>query len=308
MITDGASRADLLARGDQAVWSALVRTAGSALQHGWTFPEWAALVSEPSRNLGRQAQTRHRGSKVTQLTGPQYERKIAKAWDAARSWLAKEAAPATTPEDLAATITAIRLLVEDADADLTASERAILAYAANEAERLNTTRPALPRKTMLQAASLGLTAARTALRLLDRKGLLVLEVHGRPAGANAKAERRRSNCYRLPIPGTPGAPSYLYRGTRSVVPRTHLCGAPASPTRGAPSISVVPPESSPDPSQEESVITVTVSARDADTLRAQLAELLAGTDVRIQTSPPPDLTVLPGGKVTKTPPDDKATA
>jgi hypothetical protein len=65
LIRDGAPAADLARRGDSAVWSALLSTATSARQRGWTFPEWAAYVSEARSNLGRQARIKRGRTELT---------------------------------------------------------------------------------------------------------------------------------------------------------------------------------------------------------------------------------------------------
>ena len=61
LIRDGVSTAELRARGDRAVWSALVRTASSATQRAWDAWEWAELVTQAGSVLGEQARRNSRG-------------------------------------------------------------------------------------------------------------------------------------------------------------------------------------------------------------------------------------------------------
>ncbi len=84
---------------------------------------------------------------------------------------------------------------------LSDAKRAVLRCATDVAEARGTTRPALPRRSIVEATGLGERAVRTALAQLDRDGLLVLAVRGLPSGPSAV--RRRASCYRLgPAPGS----------------------------------------------------------------------------------------------------------
>jgi hypothetical protein len=188
-IRDGASPAELRARGDRAVFSLLVSTAMSAQQRGWPYSDWQALLSGRDSHLGWQVWMR-RGR--TERSPKDFNHVLGQAWDRAEKLLT-EAPPAFGNREVLAYIAAFRKSI--AGLDLPEEKRAILVHAADEGERLGTTRPALPRMGILQRTRLGLTALRTALAQLDRDGLLVLTVRGRPGGPSAR--RQRANCYQL---------------------------------------------------------------------------------------------------------------
>jgi hypothetical protein len=80
--------------------------------------------------------------------------------------------------------------------DLPDADRRVLKFACDQAERLHTTRPAMPWRAVAEGTGLGQRTVRNSLRRLDEAGLLALAVHGLPAGPSSK--RRRANCYRLP--------------------------------------------------------------------------------------------------------------
>lgn len=234
LIRDGVRPPDLRRDGQRAVWSALFRTAASAVQRGWDCWEWQELVQQPASALGRQAATRdgHR---------PRTARATAKtldaAWDRATAW-ASEQPPRWTRAE--ATVQALRradLLTElaaDPAADLPDAQRAVLAYASGQARRRELDRVPLPRRYVMAATGLGLTALRTALVRLDAAGLLVLAERGKPSPPTVLAKDRRANLYQLAREDHPALAAYLYRETRSVVPPAQVCGAPGVSADGAP--------------------------------------------------------------------------
>jgi len=300
LIRDGVPRNDLRTEGDRALWTAFVRTAASASQRGWTFPQWAGYVSETRSNLGRQARLKN-GRK--ERTPADYERTLRNAWDTGSRWAASAPA-AHTPADVAARIAALRAFVADADANLTDAERAVLADAADQAEAHRTDRPAMPRRDVGQRTGLGERRARTTLDRLDRRGLLPLSIRGRAA---EKAQSRRAGLYKLPDL-TAGVPTYLYRGTRSMG-HPGLSGArsmghpddPAADTAGTPRQvygTPGPPPSTPThpTEQEPAVVTVTISAPDAASLAAALDALRREPVAVAAEVSPPMLTVLSGGE------------
>jgi hypothetical protein len=260
LIRDGVPRQDLARQGDRAVWNTLVRTATSAVQRGWTQPDWQALVEEPQSHLGTQARIK-RGKAGTRRD---ITRTFTAAWGAAEAWVATAPAPFDRAEAVERA-RAVRDLVADADLDLDDNVRAILATAAGIAERNGTDRPALPRRTLMAATGLNLSALRTTLTKMDRRGLLTLAERGRPGGP--AADRRRANLYRLPNPAA--LHPYLYRETRSVVPPAQFCGAPEISGVGAPVSSVVPPHDD----QEDNVVTLTIRAHDPEALAEAVRRL-----------------------------------
>lgn len=223
LIREGVSPADLRERGDQAVFSALVKTAMSACQRGWDCWEWIEVVHDARSHLGQQLRLRG-GAKLR--TPQAIQKTMDAAWEAAT--LRVSESPATGRDAALATAGTLRDFVADPDSPLGGAQRAVLAHAAAMAMQYGTDRPALPRRSLQDATGLGLTALRTVLRDLHDAGLLVLVDPGRSGGPSAR--KRRAALYRLPSP----AALYLYRETRSVVPLAQVCGAPAPSGIGAP--------------------------------------------------------------------------
>jgi len=283
LIRDGVPPADLRRDGQRAVWSALFRTAASAAQRGQDGWEWECLLREPSSVLGRQASTRD-GQRL------KTERSIAKtyaaAWDRATAWVSEQPAKWTKAEAEEQAVCRANLVAElaaDPEVMLPQSSRAVLAYAANEARRLTSDRPALPRKEMLEATGLGLTALRTALARLDEMGLLMLAERGRRGASSDSA-----NLYQLARKGHPALAAYLYRETRSVVPPGQVCSAPRLDLDGAPRqvCSAPHPDAVTQPEPEgPSMVTLTITAPDADALAAALAALRREQDVAVREIP-----------------------
>ncbi|MGI8746805.1 MAG: hypothetical protein ACR2J4_00440 [Deinococcus sp.] len=223
LIREGVRADDLAARGGRAVWSALVKTAMSACQRGWDCWEWKAVILEPASHLGQQVRlkdgARPRTAKAVRET-------FDNAWETATVRVSES--PARGRHEALGTAAAVRDFVADPDSPLTDAQRAVLAAAAAVGLRVGTDRVALPRRDLLAATGLGLTALRTLLRALHDIGLLVQVDPGRAGGPAAK--KRRAALYRLPSPDV----LHLYRETRSVVPLAQVCGAPISTPSGAP--------------------------------------------------------------------------
>lgn len=279
LIRDGAHPANLRREGQRAVWSALFRTAASASQRGWDRWEWELLLQEPTSVLGRQASTRDgRRPRTKEATA----KTLGDAWDRATIWASEQPPQWRREQAVEQALRRADLLAElaaDPDADLRDTERAVLAHAAARGRALSSDRPALPRAQMLEATGLGLTALRGALDRLDDAELLVLAERGRSSPHGGRA-----NLYRLAREGHPALASYLYRETRSVVPPGQVCSAPPVKHDGA------PPQvcSAPAPTPEESpMVTLTLTAPDADALAAALAALRREHEVvMVNTSMP----------------------
>ncbi len=233
LIRDGVPGQELRQRGDVAVWSALLGTAASARQRCWDREEWEAELSHTVSTLGRQARLkkgrRERSAKA-------YAQLLYDAWDKATVWVSEQPPPFTRAEmaeEAEQRVRRVLLLVQDLDSDLTEAERAVLAYAANEALARGLTRVALPRRSIVSRTGLGERTIRTALERLERKRLLTLAVPGRP-GATQQA--RRAALYLLPT--EEALAQYLYRGTRSMGPPAQNYGTPVDPRCGTPTSSM----------------------------------------------------------------------
>lgn len=229
VIRDGVRPAELRRDGQRAVWSALFRTAASAAQRGWDCWEWQELVQQPSSVLGRQVATR---DGVRQRTPEATAKTLHDAWDRATAWASQQPPRWTRAEATAQAVRRADLVAElaaDPAADLDPAQRAVLAHAAGLARARGIDRVAMPRRDVLAATGLGLTALRTALARLDAQQLLVLAEQGKrsPSGG-------RANLYRLAREDHPALALYLYRETRSVVPPAQVCGAPGVRADGAP--------------------------------------------------------------------------
>lgn len=128
LIADGVPLGDLRRKGHRAVYNAMVRTAASAQQRGWSRVQWEALIEE--RALGMQNRTDAGGRPVNPKAA---RRRLWKAWDAAAEWLDDQEAPWSDNaarqrvHDLAEALTTATL---DEDNDLTPSERRLLAHVA----------------------------------------------------------------------------------------------------------------------------------------------------------------------------------
>lgn len=282
LIRTGVPPAELRTSGDRAVYRALVRTAASAHQRGQSFPEWAELVGQAASTLGRQAKLRSSGKEKTRAA---YEKTLRNAWDAAGKWLTT-AAPALTRDDALAHVAVVRDWVADADSPLDDDERAVMAAACVVAARNGTTRPALPRRALIQETGLGERTVRTVLDRLDARGVLRLEVPGR---SGADIGRRRAALYRLPDTDGLGI-AYLYRGTRSMGPPAQVYGTPANHNNGTPpQVYGTPPNQSPPIPREESaeMVTLTITASDPAALTAVIESLRRDPTVAVRPEPRP---------------------
>lgn len=201
---------------DQAVWSALRRTATSAQNRGWTRIGWTSLVTENSSMLGIQAARKYDTWPPKARTAVSREAQLRKAWDSAVLWLQSAPEMSVGP----AALDRVQRIADEADkaaGDMTAPELAVWLHAVNEARRYESDRPALPRRGIEAATGLGSTAIRTALKGLAASGWLKLEV----AGSRGEFSGRAS-LYRLSHPGVThiSTPSTAY----GLAPPLHTYG------------------------------------------------------------------------------------
>jgi hypothetical protein len=262
LMRDGVGPAAVRAKGERAVYGALVSTAASAHQRGWSYARWADLVMDPRNELARQAQLKNGKPRGRVRT----EKFLTQAWDRATAWLKTAEKPFTkfeVEEEAARREELAMLAVADVERELSDSQRAVLAFVAQRAAKIGTLRVAVPRAMIQDQLGLGTTAARNALDRLCKKGYLELVEKGRPGGERTK--RRRANVYtvaaELPVAVT------------SPIPETGLWG-PLVPTSGAPlptgSGAVALTSSAPtveNDRKECSVITLTYSQEGEITVR-----------------------------------------
>jgi hypothetical protein len=194
LIRDGAPARDLRAMGDAAVRRALLSTAASAMQCGWTDIDWETLIMEARSRLGAQVRTARDGRR--DRPERQVRRMLADAWDRATEYVSETPAwdRDTMRAEAEARAAVARGLAADPDTDLTTAMRAVLAYAAGQAEARGLHRLALPWRAVADATGLGQRATQTALRRLTAAGYLRCEDRGR--GGTDPAHRRAA-LYRL---------------------------------------------------------------------------------------------------------------
>jgi hypothetical protein len=228
LIRDGVPGKDLATSGHKALWKGLIRTAASAQARGWDRSEWDALILEPRSKLGYQLRVRDNDRSRTPKAVSDL---LGNAWEKAWEWRTEQE-NAWSPEQVSAhaheIATATLALIADADAELNDAERAVLQFAALEAQRRGYLRVALPYRKVSAATGLTGYATKEVLARLVQRGLLYLEVRGR-AGAEGSGKRRAS-LYGLPSEQT--LSPYMCRGTRPMgeVPQTY--GRSAEPASG----------------------------------------------------------------------------
>lgn len=192
LIRDGVARRDLTALGDRAVWRALCSTATSAIQRGWTYPEWVAYLSEAKSALGRQV--RIRGGK-RERSNTQYHRTLGKAWDLQTAWLAT-ADTKPSLREIRGRVTAVRTFTANPDARIEDTDRQVLAAVADIAETCHSIRPALPVRGLVAATGLTMWQVRCSLDRLETAEILTVAQRGRSAGTHAR--HRQATLYRMP--------------------------------------------------------------------------------------------------------------
>lgn len=191
LIRDGVTSKALRDHGDYAVRRALLSTAASAIQHGWSRVDWSAEVQERRSNLGQQVMVDNRGLLRPPRT---VQRILDSAWKTAEEWVADH--PPVTRDDVDARIRFARDLVADPDVPIPDNDRAVISHGCDIGDRLGTDRPALPRRAVSEATGLTDKAVRVSLGRLHNSGLMPCEVRGMSGGSRAKV--RRASCYRLP--------------------------------------------------------------------------------------------------------------
>lgn len=186
VIRDGVPARALRDRGGAAVWGALVSTAMSAQQRGWTYPHWAGLVSETRSLLGRQARL-DRGRRDI---GPKrYERTLRRSWEAAGRAVAESPAQTATEvrEAVNETLRALDRLPESAW-PLPPRDRLVLRWVLEEAARRGMTRPVTPARAIEAETGVPRAEVSRALARLRAEGWIELHSRGaRGAGGSGKA-------------------------------------------------------------------------------------------------------------------------
>lgn len=277
--------------GARAVYKALVSTAVAALNADRTQSEWQDLLTADTSALARQHRLRDGRTTRSPLS---VQKDLDKAWTTATTWLTNQDAP-WTRDDLAhevkQRVEAARMVCADADAPLTDTDRRVLAYAADEAERRGMTRVTLPRRAVMEATGANQKAVRVSLpRLVDR-GLLEEVSRGRPGAPGATGVRAAIYALR---PADALAP-YLCRETRPMGPSAQTYGPPGTDTPG-PHAQTYGPHPAPRHDQPQGAPvdrTVTITAASPEELVA-LLDLIRSYGADVQQAEPsrPPLTVV----------------
>lgn len=185
-IRDGVPPTDLRARGDRAVFAALVSTAMSAIQREIAYAEWHGLIIETRSNLGRQARL---SKGRTDIGRDRLARQLRRAWAAAAANVATS--PRLTCSRIKAVSQALLFNIEAADEWTGTAEpldRKVYAHALAEAARRGTTSPVLPVREVEQATGVPRSTVYRSLSRLQEAGLLTLKCRGkRGAGGSGKA-------------------------------------------------------------------------------------------------------------------------
>lgn len=257
LMREGVPTNDLKERGGKAVWSALLSTATSAQQSSWDKFEWEHQIRQAKSILGRQLRMRD-GRR--ELTPKAFDKQLDQAWEKAWEYRTARPAPWTAEEVREHAHTramAVLELVADAEATLTDSERAVLAFASQEHDRRGMLQVAMPRAAVVKATGMGERAVRTALTRLEERGLLILPTPGR---SSAQPGKRRASLYGLPSEDAMGSALDKCRETRPMGPPALTYGTPGNSTLGTPALTYgtpAGPDDQPTNQKEQIMITLT---------------------------------------------------
>jgi hypothetical protein len=242
VMVDGVPQAELRESGDRAINRWLLKTAMSAINCGQDRIRWEEQLESADSTLGLQVRRDKRKMKRPAAT---IRKTLDKTW--ARAEEIVNQGEGWTKEDVIVIVkervTVLRNIVADPDANLRDVDRAVLSHAADEAERRELPRVALPLRQVIQATGLG---ARTVRNSLDRLGsgpLLRIYRRGTPIRPGSPDGRTpavagKATLYELPTPADVAtfklASPYRAEGSAYVTPLlrppSNLCDPPARDT------------------------------------------------------------------------------
>lgn len=193
LIRDGAPDDAIRSRGhDPAVWSALVSSAMSAANRGWTAPDFVALVLDPRSRLGAQSSLKKGKTRGRAQTA----KLVHKAWESAEQNIQRSPAWTTSGLREAAHERQLQSAQRLAQEHLTRAEELVMRHVAQRLAETDSLQRAIARQDFIDGTGLGKTAVETAQRRLMSRGLLVQVEKGAPGGP--KAGRRRAHVWALP--------------------------------------------------------------------------------------------------------------
>lgn len=197
LIRDGVSKEDLRRAGSRAVFSALVSTAMSWQNRGWSFDMWVSTLREPQSLLGRQVQLDHRRMA---RTANAVAADLRSAWEKAEVNVAER--PTLTRNDIRATARKRLEQLDSLEKDAwPLDDRALLVlrHVLETAADLGSTKPAIPVRDAMKAARLPSTmAAHRALRRLEAEDLIRCVERGRPGRGRSSG---RASLFAWETPG-----------------------------------------------------------------------------------------------------------
>jgi hypothetical protein len=168
------------------IYRAVCRVALSAVNAGWTFPDFDGLLAAHGSQLGNQLRSGGRGR--PDRPRREVERALRSAWHSAERKAV--ATPAQRPiEQVKAQVAAVRvLLAHDGYQPGRPTDPTLLAFWADSAERYTNTQPVLPARDVAAALDLSLGGASNALRAARADRLLTRVERG---------DRKRASRYAL---------------------------------------------------------------------------------------------------------------
>ena len=176
--------------GDCAIWEALVATAMSAIQRGWPFSDWMALLDDPRSRLGSQAKIKGKGYAVLPIRS--YLHRLESAWARATERITEHPA-ADYFAGVQDRIAEARAWVDEAP--FIADHRVLMIDACGQAAKLGTWQPALPWRRTSERTGLNGRRIRDGYSELCEDGALTLVARGRPGKGRSSG---KANIYRLP--------------------------------------------------------------------------------------------------------------
>lgn len=167
-------------------YAAAVRTAMSAQQRGWGFPDWEALMMEPASTLGLQMA----------IQRAQYRRSLREAWEHAARRITES--PPMTRDDARDFLDDTEMaLIEDRNLDF--ADRVVVQHVLDRGRELGTKRVALPWRQVSTETGLTEAVVKRVLRTKAR-GYLELAERGRQ-GLHGRASLYWVRHPTSPVPG-----------------------------------------------------------------------------------------------------------
>jgi hypothetical protein len=233
LATDGIPLADLRAhggkeprkRGRRNVHRAVARVALSAINAGWSFAEFHALLSDPGRQLGNQLRSGGRGRDPRPLR--EVEHVMRSAWNSAAA-RATSHPPHAPVEQVARQVKDIRARLDADPPPLPPLDLAVMRLWCDQAERYQTLTPVMPCRLVGETIGIPHRSAYDILRRLDRRDWLSRTEPGHADPNGGSAARYRPGPHTTPhTPLTPPPPTpHTSLGGEDVCGTQEMCADP----------------------------------------------------------------------------------